>query len=133
MFPPSLPLRRSDPLVKAALAATFPDYRGRKIRVAAWSGPLHLDLSWDGGTCDKVALIDVASGRVGHLVVPSPWAAGAADPVDCPPGAILVVRSWFCGVDSGVTFYVRPADGFLAARMLSWPADDAAAAIAAVN
>jgi len=99
---------RSLPAVKAALAATFPDYRGRKVRVAPWTGPLHLDLSWSGGTCDKVALLDLTGGRVGHLVVPSPWARGAADPVDCPAGAVLVVRSYFCGKDAGVTFYVRP-------------------------
>ncbi|HEX6984884.1 MAG TPA: hypothetical protein VF170_05880, partial [Planctomycetaceae bacterium] len=101
---------RSVPVVRRALAATFPDYRGRKVRVAAFDRPLSLDLSWSGGTVDKVALIDVRNGRIGHLRVPSAWARGAHDPVDCPPGAILVVRSWFCGVDSGVTFYVRPDD-----------------------
>jgi hypothetical protein len=96
--------------VKALLAATFPDYRGRKVSVALWSSPLHLDLSWSGGTVDKVALVDFVNGRVGHLVVPSPWARGAADPVDCPAGAMLVVHSYFCGKDAGVTIYCRPAD-----------------------
>lgn len=105
-----VPVSRSLPAVKAALAATFPDYRGRKIRVAPWSAPLSLDLNWSGGTCDKVALLDLRNGRIGKLVVPSPWARGAADPVDCPPGCVLVVRSWFCGQDAGVTFYVRPDD-----------------------
>lgn len=101
---------RSDPRVKAILAATFPDYRGRKIRIARWSSPLHLDLSWSGGTIDKVALIDFANGRIGHLRVPAPWSAGAADPIDCPPGAMLVIHSYFCGTDAGITIYCRPAD-----------------------
>lgn len=108
-----LPAPRSDPRVKAILRATFPDYRGRKVRVALWSSPLHLDLSWSGGTVDKVALVDFVHGRIGKLVVPSPWARGAADPVDCPPGAMLVVRSYFCGTDAGVTIYCRPADAGL--------------------
>jgi len=106
----SLPAPRSDPRVKAILAATFPDYRGRKVRVAMWSSPLHLDLSWSGGTVDKVAVIDFVGGRIGHLRVPAPWSHGAADPVDCPAGAMLVVRSYFCGTDAGVTIYCRPAD-----------------------
>jgi hypothetical protein len=102
-------LRRSDPAVKRLLAATFPDYRGRKLSAVRWDDrPLHLDLSWSGGTVDKVVLVDVASGRIGTLVVPSPWSRGAADPVDVPAGAILAVHSYFVGVDAGVTFYVRP-------------------------
>jgi hypothetical protein len=107
---PSRPVSRSVPAVKAVLSATFPDYRGRKVRVALWSSPLHLDLSWSGGTVDKVALVDFHRGRVGHLRVPAPWSHGAADPVDCPPGALLVVRSYFCGTDAGVTIYYRPDD-----------------------
>ncbi len=108
----ALPLRRSDPLVKRLLSATFPDYRGRKISARPWSGPVSLDLSWSGGTKDDVRLVDVASGRVATLVVPSPWSAGAADPVDAPAGSLLVVHSYFCGTDAGITVYVRPpADG----------------------
>lgn len=115
MDSPSRPLRRSDPLVKRVLAVSFPDYRGRKIKAVVTDGPLHLDLSWDGGTVDKVVLIDVAGGRVGKLNVPSPWASGANAPVDVPDGAIVAVHSYFCGVDVGVTFYMKaPAvAGFL--------------------
>lgn len=109
----ALPAPRSDPRVRAILSATFPDYRGRKVRVARFDRPLHLDLSWSGGTVDKVALIDFRNGRIGHLVVPAPWSHGAADPVDCPPGAMLVVRSYFCGSDAGVTIYCRPDDAGL--------------------
>ena len=101
-------LSRSNPTVKKLLAATFPDYNGRKINVVAFDKPLNLDLFWDGGTCDKVALIDLTNRRIAKLVVPSPWAKGAVDPVDCPPNALLVVRSWFCGTDLGITVYVRP-------------------------
>ena len=107
----ALRLSRSDPAVKRLLAATFPNYRGRKLSAVAWNDrPLHLDLSWSGGTKDDVVLVDVANGRIGRLVIPSPWARGAADPVDVPAGAILAVHSYFCGMDVGVTFYVRPSD-----------------------
>lgn len=105
---PALPLSRSHPAVKAALRATFPDYRGRKVRIVRYDRPLYLDLSWSGGTVDKVALVDFVGGRIGKLRVSSPFVAGAHDPVVCPPGAMLVVRSYFCGHDAGVTFYVHP-------------------------
>lgn len=103
-----LTVSRSDPRIRAIINATFPDYRGRKVRLAPWSAPLHLDLSWSGGTRDRVALIDLHRGRIGHLTVPSPWSAGAADPVDAPAGSILVVHSIFCGRDAGLTIYLRP-------------------------
>jgi hypothetical protein len=119
MAPSALPVSRSDPRVRAILSATFPDYRGRKVRVARFDRPLHLDLSWSGGTIDKVALIDFRNGRIGHLVVPAPWSHGAADPVDCPAGALLVVRSYFLGVDAGVTIYVRPDSLSLAGDALA--------------
>lgn len=107
--PAPVALRRSDPLVKKLLAATFPTYKGRKITLVPFDRPLHLDLSWSGGTVDKVVLVDLANGRIGKLVVPAPWSIGAADPVDCPPNALLVVHSYFCGVDAGITVYARPA------------------------
>jgi hypothetical protein len=102
-------LSTADPLVKALLRVSFPNYRGRKVSASAWRGPLSLDLNWDGGSRDYVVLIDFAAERIGRLVSPSPWARGAHDPVDAPPGSILAVHSIFCGRDVGVTFYVRPA------------------------
>jgi hypothetical protein len=110
LSPAPVLVSRSIPAVKAALAATFPDYRGRKVRIARYDRPLYLDLTWSGGTVDKVVLVDFVGGRIGKLRVSSPFVAGANDPVSCPPGAMLVVRSYFCGVDAGVTFYVHPDD-----------------------
>ena len=105
----SQPVSRSQPVIRRALAATFPDYRGRKVRIARWDRPLHLDLNWSGGTIDQVVLIDLAAGRIAHLSVPAPWMHDHApfDPADVEYGAILAVHSYVCGVDAGVTFYVR--------------------------
>lgn len=105
----SLPrsLSRSDPLVKRLIAASFPNYRGRKIKAVVTDDALALDLSWSGGTVDKVVLL--TPNGSGTLVVPSPWARGANDPVAVPPGAILAVHSYFVGVDAGLTFYFNPA------------------------
>lgn len=110
----SVPVSRSDARVKRVLAATFPDYRGRKIRVAAWSSPVYVDWNWSGGTRDFVAVI--APGRgVGFASVPAPWRHdhGPVDPAAFPAGSLLVVHSIFCGSDAGITIYASPSDALI--------------------
>lgn len=111
-----LPLRRSDPVVRRMLGATFPDYRGRKISaVVVGDDRLSFDLHWSGGSRDVVLLIDPAGDRIGKAT--SPWFAPGDGAVVVPPGMILAVRSWFVGSDAGVTFYIRPASAGLGAGL----------------
>ena len=110
-----VPVSRAHPLVARVLATTFPDYRGRKVSVAPWSGPVSLDWNWDGGSRDFVAVVDTAGGRVAHAEVPAPWSHQhrPVAPCDFPDGYLLVVHSIFCGRDAGVTIYAKPSDRLL--------------------
>lgn len=104
-----LKVSRTHPMIRKALAASFPTYRGRKVRVASYDRPRTFDLYWDGGSRDRLVLLrpDGASATV--TVVGAPWANKAAyEPIDVPAGHILAVHSIFCGQDAGVTFYVAP-------------------------
>lgn len=102
LSPSPVPVRRSNPVVRRALALAFPDWKGRKVRVVRHTGPHSLDLNWSGGTRDAVALIDLGSGRVADLRVGAPWTHDGI--VDHGPGTLLVVHSTFVGNDAGVTF-----------------------------
>lgn len=102
----AVPVSRSHPVIKAVLKASFPAYRGRKVKVAAYDKPLHVDWNWGGGSIDKVVLIDMSSGRVGRASVPAPWAHDHAALV-VPPGHLAVINSIFCGDDVGVVIWVN--------------------------
>jgi hypothetical protein len=98
---------RSHPVLKAALRATFPDYRGRKVRVAPYTRPLFLQTTWSEGSRDEVKAIRLADGQVADASGFAGW--GAAEEVACPAGHVLVVHTVSYGHDLGITFYV-PVD-----------------------
>jgi hypothetical protein len=106
---PPVTVSRAHPLIKRALAASFPTYKGRKITVAPYTTPRTFDLYWDGGTKDSLVLLRPDGASANVTVVGAPWANKPAfAPIDVPPGHILAVHSIFCGHDVGVTFYVAP-------------------------
>lgn len=103
---------RTNPLIRKALAASFPTYTGRKLRVEAYRGPRTFDLYWSGGTRDELVLLDAQRGPANLVVSGAPWGNRAAyEPIDQPAGTVLAVHTIFCGRDAGVTFIVRPPDG----------------------
>jgi hypothetical protein len=100
---------RANPLIKKVLAATFPQYRGRLIRVRQYTGPQMLTVCWDEGSRDTVKVIDMSRG-VGSLSgIGAPWQNpdGCLARVDQPAGSLLVVHSIVCGQDRGITITVR--------------------------
>ena len=96
--------------------ACFPEYRGRKFKVA-FRKPTSLDSYWDGGSRDYYALWNLDNGK--QFAIPSNHPAfergRAAATVKANatihdlPNIIVVERSYFCGKDSGITFYADPA------------------------
>lgn len=94
--------------VKALLAATFPDYKGRKIAVEFCTKLTFYNTNWDGGSRNYYHAV-AADGRHSRLSVPAPWAnpvEGAT--VEMPTEALVIERSIFCGQDCGVTIYAHP-------------------------
>lgn len=116
-------LSRSNPVVKRLLAATFPNYRGRKLRAVAVAPdrPLYFDLHWSGGSRDVIRLVRVADGAIGTPRVPA-WYSGHDGAVVVPAGHLLVVHSHFVGVDAGITVYVAPASDTATAIGAGFPA-----------
>lgn len=104
--------RRSE--VAALVAATFPEYKGRKFAVeAAATVTLH-DLNWSGGSRNQYRTCTVAGQKIGGADkwnAVAPWANIAeGKTLDIPQGAAVVKHAMFCGSDCGLTIYVHPAD-----------------------
>ncbi len=95
---------RSHPAVKAALRATFPEYRGRKVRVAPYTEPLFLQTTWSEGCRDFVKAIRLSDGAVASATGLAGF--GQMEKVACPPGSVLAVHTLVGTADLGVTFYV---------------------------
>ena len=110
---PTTKISRSNPAIKALLAATFPDYKGRKIRICVPECRVQFDQNGGGGTYDRVMALRLEDGATARLPRLAPWTdeavAMANDGVDVPPGMLLVVWSRFCGADLGITIYAAPA------------------------
>jgi len=99
---------RANPLIKRVLAATFPEWRGRLIRVGEYDRPRFWTVCWDEGSRDEVKLIDLSRG-VADLTAGSPFTNpdGALALVDQPEGSLLVIHSVNAGRDGGITIIGR--------------------------
>jgi hypothetical protein len=108
----AIPVKRAD--VAAIVSATFPDYRGRKIKVLATESETIHDLNWSGGSRSEYRSCTLRGQYIGgadRYNQQAPWAnQGEGKSVPIPPGAVLVRHSIFCGKDVGLTIYVNPAD-----------------------
>ena len=96
------------------LAATFPNYTGRKFTVKAAASVTLYDLNWSGGTRNQYHAATTAGKPIGNgqaFNAAAPWKNNAeGETITIPPGAIVAEHSIFCGKDCGITFYINPAD-----------------------
>lgn len=95
--------------------ATFPDYRGRKIRVRPATHESLQDLNWSGGSRSQYRACTLDGRTLGTgdaYNALAPWdnrqVEGQSVPV--PPGAVMVRHTIFCGKDTGLTITCNPAD-----------------------
>lgn len=118
---PRTPIKvsRADARIKAILAVTFPDYRGRLITVEAYTGPKRWTVCWDEGSRDEVKLLDIGRG-IADLRPGSPFTnpEGVLALVDQPPNSLLVIHTISCGRDRGITIIDREAHSALVAGHL---------------
>ena len=86
-------------------------YKGRKFEVevrSTFTVPSDAGL-WYGGTCEKFYSLSPDGSEAARLNNAAPWReCGRGETVSIPEGVLLARRSWFCGKDSGFTFYVAP-------------------------
>lgn len=113
----------SDPTVRSIVAATFPDYRGRKFRLSISESPLNVRSCWDGGSRSYYRFLNLATLQA-SAEVPAQSAfdrpIAGADAVVLTDGFACVEHSIFCGKDAGITIHIRPANS---ARFLPAPVE----------
>jgi len=94
--------------VKPILQATFPDYKGRTIKVEFANEVTFWDTNWGGGSRNSYAAVK-SDGRTANLNVPAPWNNPVeGTTVEVPRDALIVKHSIFCGKDLGITIYANP-------------------------
>ncbi len=112
MFETRIPVKRAE--VARLIAATFPNFRGRKIYREVTDRVLLHDLNWSGGTRNVYRSCTIAgtpvggSDKYGRM---APWenpAEGATLPL--PAGFVVVCSGEFQGRSTGLTIYVHPDD-----------------------
>lgn len=94
----------------AIIAATFPGYRGRKIRLEPRRRMTFHGTFWSGGSRNEYVALNLENGRVEPLRTgSSPWTAIAEGvTVDIPMNCAVVEHCLFCGKDLGLRIYVHP-------------------------
>ena len=103
-------LSRANPAVKQILAATFPNYRGRRIYFNPDIPSYELESYWFEGSRDYYAFYQPSTGKVWNLGGNHPWFEWKSPrPVATamPASVCLVRHSIFLGRDAGITIYAR--------------------------
>lgn len=115
----TLTVRKAE--VAPLVAATFPDYKGRKFRVQIAETVRLDDLNWSGGSRSQYRATTLTGEPIGtadRFNAMAPWDCNQIEGVTLPitPGACVVRHSIFCGQDTGLTITIHPTD---APRLLS--------------
>ena len=106
MFNDSVKVKKSE--VAPILAASFPEYRGRTIKIEFTDKVKFYDTNWGGGTRNQYHALTM-DGLGKRVCVRAPW----ANPIEgqtviLQPGLIVVCHTIFCGQDLGITIYAHP-------------------------
>ncbi len=96
------------PQAKQVLAITFPEYRGRKIKVEFTDKVWFDDLYWSGGTRAKYVILR-SDGSSRLVPTSNPWSDNRNPCVDLPNSVVVVQHLMFCGQDMGITIYAHPS------------------------
>ena len=101
-------LEKKDKTVEKIINATFPDYKGRQIKIST-NIPLQLDSYWGNGSKKAYAFYELATGKVllveenhPHFETDKPHMLGKL-----PEGVVLVNHDIFCGEDRGITIFAE--------------------------
>lgn len=100
-----------DATVRNIVAATFPDYHGRKFRIDVSDSPLNVRSCWGGGSRSFYRFINLSTFEASSEVPAQSMfdrPLSGADAVVLPDGFACVEHSIFCGQDSGITIHIRP-------------------------
>lgn len=82
----------TDPIIRRIVQATYPSYRGRKIRIVAQKYPLNCKSYWDGGSRDYFVFVRLDTFQTAPMPAQSAFDRDirGAESVTLPPGVICV-------------------------------------------
>lgn len=93
---------KTNPAVRAILAACFPQWKGRKVRLVVGGAVRSNASDWDGGTRCESRFYNLRDGGVVYVEV-----GHSAHAISAPDAHWAVVEhDTFCGKDAGVTIRV---------------------------
>jgi hypothetical protein len=93
---------------KPILDKLFPDYTGRKISVSFSEKMRIYDTNWSGGSRREHKFI-FSNGNIPSLNIPAPWNNTIeGSEIEIPENLLIVVHTFFCGSDCGITIYANP-------------------------
>lgn len=100
-----------DSFIRSLVARAYPQYKGNKFKLYVSEGPIDCRSCWDGGSRDYFAFANLATGEVTETM-PAQSAfdrpVAGLEAVVIPPGFACLEHSIFCGVDAGITIWIRP-------------------------
>lgn len=101
-------LRTSDHRVKELIQRTYPEYRGRKVKIVQ-RDTYHMSDYWSGGSRTYVVAVNLANMQVEHHkgVSSNPFNDSAHDSFSIPDGVAMVEHVIFCGKDLGIRINVN--------------------------
>ena len=104
-------LSRADKTIKAILAATYPEWKGRKVS-AEIATEYQMANYWSEGSRNYVVAYHLESGKTLDACTAAgvPMNQIAHARIGIPDGVLLVEHAIFCGKDCGVTIYVNAAN-----------------------
>jgi hypothetical protein len=106
---PSTKVSRADKSIKQILAATYPEYKGRKISVSP-ATRYQLSDYWSEGSRNYAKAYNLATGTAASPegAVHTPFNSAAHAEIRIPVGVLIVEHTIFCGHDCGITIYANP-------------------------
>lgn len=119
----AIPVSKRIPAIKKIIEMTYPDWRGRKIKVKL-ATKYHPANYWDGGSRDYAKAIDLLTGEVVEMTAAAtnPYNQVAHREVQIPPHMIVVEHSIFLGKDAGIRIFINPESKLLEEVRLALPA-----------
>jgi hypothetical protein len=108
----SIHISKPDETILSIIRASFPSYKGKKIKVSM-NPPTRLNSYWDGGSKNSFVFVNLDSLKSLDVHSNHPFFEQERPrdlPNGLPPRIVLVEHSIFCGKDMGITIYARAED-----------------------
>jgi len=107
----TIEVSRGSKVIKAIIAACYPDWKGRKVRVSI-AAEYQIADYWSEGSRRFVLAYDLGTGAVATATKAAgiPYLAQAHARFAIPQGIALVEHGIFCGKDIGVTIFISAVE-----------------------